>query len=184
MADETPTVAHSGLHTPSQAAQLLGVHVNTVRAWCTEYSEVLTPGAHSRPRLLSPSDLAVLQLVRSLRAENLPRSEVLARLRQTPAADIQQPYIDAAPSVSETPTDGPTETPTAPLAPLDVSAVVTNLALLVDSRTAAVHESVSRIDERLHTLERQRTLWIGVAVGLAVGLALGVIVAASLLLRP
>ena len=181
---QTPTDASRGTQTPSQVAALLGVHVNTVRAWCTEYAAVLSDGARSRPRLLSPGDVAVMQLVQTLRAENLPRSAVLERLRQTPTAELQQPYIDAAPAVSATPaqpTDSPTETPTAALAPLDVSATLVDLAMLVDSRTTATQEDVRRIDVRLRTLEAQRLLWIGAAVGLLAGLALGVIVAAVLL---
>ena len=183
MAAQTPTDASRGTYTPSQAAQLLGVHVNTVRSWCTEYADVLSDGARSRPRLLSASDVAVLQLVQTLRAENLPRSAVLERLRQTPTAELQQPYIDAAPAVAVQPTDAPTETPTAPLVPLDVSATLVDLAMLVDSRTTATQEAVSRVDERLRRLEAQRMVWLGVAVGLLVGLALGVILAAVLLLR-
>lgn len=182
MPTDTPTDASRGAYTPSQAAQLLGVHVNTVRSWCGEYAAVLSDGARSRPRLLSPGDVAVLQLVQQLRAENLPRSEVLQRLRQTPTADLQQPWLDAAPAVAVQPTGAPTETPTAPLAPpLDVSAVLVDIAALVDSRTTATQEDVRRIDERLRTLEAQRLLWIGAAVGLLAGLALGVIAAAVLL---
>lgn len=181
MTPETSTDASRGTYTPSQAAQLLGTHVNTVRQWVDAYADVLSDGARSRPRLLSPGDVAVLQLVQTLRADGLPRSEVLQRLRQTPRADIAQPYIDAAPA---TPTDGPTETPTAPaaqLVPVDVSAVLVDIAALVDSRTTAAQEDVKRIDERLRTLEAQRSVWLGVAVGLLAGLVLGVIVAAVLL---
>ena len=119
--------------------------------------------------------MAVLQLVQQLRAENLPRSEVLQRLRQTPTADLQQPWLDAAPTQ---PTDSPTETPTAPLAPLDVSAMLT---AIVDSRTEAQAETLRSVDARLQRLEAQRTLWVGVAVGLVAGLVLGVIAAAVLL---
>jgi DNA-binding transcriptional MerR regulator len=182
---QQPTDAPRGTYTPSQAAQLLGVHVNTVRSWCNEYADVLSDGARSRPRLLSPSDVAVLQLVQQLRAENLPRSEVLQRLRQTPTADLQQPWLDAAPAVAVQPTDSPTETPTAPLVPLDVSAVLVDIAALVDRRTTGTQEAIQRLDERtdarLRTLEAQRSVWLGVAVGLLAGLALGVIAAAVLL---
>ena len=184
---QTPTDASRGTYTPSQAAQLLGVHVNTVRSWCTEYADVLSDGARSRPRLLSASDLAVLQLVQTLRAENLPRSEVLQRLRETPTADRQQPWLDVAPAVAVQPTDSPTETPTAQLVPLDVSAVLVDIATLVDRRATATQEAIQRLDERtserLRRLETQRSVWLGVVVGLLVGLALGVILAAVLLLR-
>ena len=147
---------------------------------------MLSDGARSRPRLLSASDVAVLQLVQTLRAENLPHSEVLERLRQTPTAELQQPYIDAAPAVAVQPTDAPTETLTAPLVPLDVSATLVDLATLVDRRATSTQEAIQRLDERTSTrlqrLETQRSVWLGVAVGLLAGLALGVI-AATVLLR-
>ena len=126
----------------------------------------------------------MLQLVHSLRAEGLSRSDVLERLRQTPTADIQQPWLDAAPAVPAVATETPVAPPVAQLVPVDVSALMTDLAVLVDSRATATQETVSRIDERLRRLETQRTLWIGVAVGLVAGLVLGVILAAALLLRP
>ena len=187
MPTDTPTVppdASSAAVTPSQAAKLLGVHVNTIRLWTGEYADVLSESARSRPRLLQPQDVAVLQLVHSLRAEGLSRSAVLERLRQTPTADIQQPYIDAVPALPAEATASPTETLQAPPVALDVSALMTDLAVLVDSRATATQETVSRIDERLRRLETQRTLWLGVAVGLVAGLVLGVILAAVLLLRP
>lgn len=187
MTPETSTDASRGTYTPSQAAQLLGVHVNSVRQWVDAYADVLSDGARSRPRLLSPADLAVLQLVQQLRAENLPRSEVLQRLRQTPLADRQQPFIEAAPAVAVQPTETPTDSPTAPLVPLDVSATLVDLAMLVDRRATATQEALQRLDERtsarLQRLETQRSVWLGVAVGLLLGLALGVILAAVLLLR-
>ena len=175
---QTPTDASRGTQTPAQVAALLGVHPNTVRAWCGEFADVLSDSARSRPRLLSPSDVAVLQLVAQLRAEGLTYSEVLQRLRETPRADIAQPYIDAAPAVPAQPTETPTDSPTAPLAPLDVSAMLT---ALVDSRTEAQAETLRSVDARLQRLEAQRLLWIGAAVGLVAGLVLGVIAAAVLL---
>ena len=179
---QTPTDASRGTQTPSQVAALLGVHPNSVRSWCDEYGAMLSESARSRPRLLQPQDVAVLQLVHSLRAEGLSRSAVLERLRQTPTADIQQPWLDAAPAVTEA-TETPVAPPVAQLVPVDVSAVLVDLAALVDSRATATQEAVSRVDERLRRLETQRSVWLGVAVGVAVGLVLGVILAAVLLLR-
>lgn len=163
---------------------MLGVHVNTIRLWTGEYGDVLSESARRRPRLLTVHDVAVLQLVHSLRAEGLPASDVLERLRQTPAADIAQPYIDAAPALPAVATETPTAPPVAQLVPVDTSALMTDLAVLVDSRATATQEAIARVDERLRKIETQRTLWIGVAVGVVLGVALGVIVAAVLLWRP
>lgn len=183
MSVQTPTDASRGTQTPSQVAALLGVHPNSVRSWCDEYGAMLSESARSRPRLLQPQDVAVLQLVHSLRSEGLSRSAVLERLRQTPTADIQQPYIDAVQALPAVATETPVAPPAAQLVPVDVSALMTDLAVLVDSRATATQETVSRIDERLRRLETQRTLWLGVAVGLVAGLVLGVILAAVLLWR-
>lgn len=160
---------------------MLGVHVNTIRLWTGEYADVLSESARRRPRLLTVHDVAVLQLVHSLRAEGLPASAVLERLRQTPTADIAQPYIDAAPVATVAPTETPTAPTVAQLVPVDVSAVLVDLATLVDSRTTATQEAIARVDERLRKIETQRSVWLGVAVGLVLGVALGVILAAVLL---
>ena len=167
-------------YTPAQAAQLLNIHGNTVRTWCTEYGDVLSDGARSRPRLLSPVDVATLQHVSALRAEGLSRSEVLERLRQLPTEDRTQPYIDAP-----TMPPAPLETPPVQQLPatVDVSALFVDLASMVDARATQTQEDVKRIDARLRTLESRRLLYSGVAIGIVAGLVLGVIVAV-LLLRP
>lgn len=169
-------------YTPSQAAKMLDVHANTVRAWCTEYADVMSDGARSRPRLLSAGDVAILQHVHAMRSEGRPRSEVIETLRRLPANETRAPFVDVAASPLET----PPETVTAPpmvTSSVDVSALFVDLAALVDARTTAAQEDVKRVDERLRRLESGRLLWIGAGVGLAIGVMLGVIVAV-LLLRP
>lgn len=158
------------------------MHANSVRSWCDEYADVLSASASARPRLLRASDVAVLQLVAQLRSEGLSRSAVLERLQQMPVADRTAPYIDAAPVPAEA-TETPVAPPAAQLVPVDVSALMTDLAVLVDSRATATQEDVRRMDARLQRLERQRSVWLGVAVGLVAGVALGVILAAVLLWR-
>ncbi len=167
--------------TPKQVAQQLDVHANTVRLWCGEFADVLSDSARGRPRLFTPPDVAILQRVKDMRAEGLSRSEVLERLRQTPTADLQTPYIDAKSPTPATPTETPTEAHIAPLVAVDVTSVLSEL--LESTRSAATQEDVKRIDERLHKLEAQRLIYIGAVAGLVAGVALGVIVA-LLLLRP
>ena len=166
--------------TPAQVAALLDVHANTIRQWTSEFGEVLSESAQARPRLLLPSDVAVLQLVQQLRAEGLPRSDVLERLRQTPTADRTAPYVDAAPAVREESTETPTAPATAPLVPLDVSAALFDMAQHVDTRLTATQEDVRRLDARIAQIESKRLLWTGVAIGVALGLVLGVILAIML----
>lgn len=167
--------------TPAQVAKLLDVHANTIRQWTSEYSEVLSTSAQARPRLLLPSDAAVLQLVQQLRAEGIAPSDVLERLRQTPASDRTAPYVDAAPAVPAQATETPTAPPVTSLAPVDVSAVLLDVATLVDTRLTATQEDIRRLDARVARTETQRLLWTGVAIGVALGLVLGVILATVLL---
>ena len=88
--------------TPAQVAKRLGVHVNTVRSWTVAYGDVLSDGARSRPRLLSPSDVATLQLVQQLHADGLSPGETLQRLRDTPPADRTAPFVDHEPTPTVT----------------------------------------------------------------------------------
>lgn len=167
--------------TPAQVAALLDVHANTIRQWTSEYSEVLSTSAQARPRLLLPADVAVLQLVQALRAEGLAPSDVLDRLRQTPTADRTAPYVDAVPAVPAQATETPVAPPVTSLAHVDVSAVLLDVATLVDSRLTATQEDIRRLDARVARTETQRLLWTGVAIGVALGLVLGIL--AAVLLR-
>lgn len=160
-------------YTPAQAAQLLDCHANTVRKWIEDFGDVLSEDATGRPRLLRESDIATLQIAATLRSEGISVADVLSRLREIPVADRQTPHVDA--------TTQPTEDSTQLPAPVDVSALLTDLAVVVDGRVSAVQEDVRRVDERLTQIEKQRSVWLGVAIGIAVGVTLGVIIAAILL---
>ena len=167
-------------YTPAQAAQLLSVHANTIRKWVEDFGDVLSPDATGRPRLLRDSDIAVLQIASQLRSEGISVADVLSRLREIPVADRQSPTIDATPAHVDATTQ-PTEDSTQLPAPVDVSALLTDLAVVVDGRVSAVQEDVRRVDERLTQIEKQRSVWTGVAIGIAIGVVLGVIVAAILM---
>lgn len=160
-------------YTPAQAAQLLDCHANTVRKWIEDFGDVLSEDATGRPRLLRESDIATLQIAATMRSEGISVADVLSRLREIPVADRQTPHVDA--------TTQPTEDSTQLPAPVDVSALLTDLAVVVDGRVSAVQEDVRRVDERLTQIEKQRSVWLGVAIGVAVGVTLGVIIAAILL---
>ena len=160
-------------YTPAQAAQLLDCHANTVRKWIEDFGDVLSEDATGRPRLLRESDIATLQIAATLRSEGISVADVLSRLREIPVADRQTPHVDA--------TTQPTEDSTQLPAPVDVSALLTDLAVVVDGRVSAVQEDVRRVDERLTQIEKQRSVWTGVAIGIAIGVVLGVIVAAILM---
>lgn len=167
-------------YTPAQAAQLIGVHPNTIRQWCSQFADVLSPDATGRPRLLRESDIATLQIASQLRSEGISVADVLSRLREIPVADRQSPTVDVASTpvdTTMTPTEGSTQLP----APVDIGAVLADFATVVDGRVSAVQEDVRRVDERLTQIEKVRSVWLGVAIGVAVGVTLGVILAAILL---
>lgn len=152
-------MAENGALSPAQAAVIIGVHSNTIRSWTREYGDVLSDSSRGRPRLLTPRDVALLQLVTHLRAEGLAPDIVLERLRQVPDTAIQQPYIDiTAPTVEDS------TLPTAP-ATVDTSIFLREIAALVDTRT-------SKLDARLRVLESRRDLWLGILIGLFLGLVI------------
>lgn len=164
-------------YTPATAAVVLGVHANTVRAWTREYADVLSDSAQGRPRILTPRDVALLQHVAQLRADGLTQDAIIARLRDVPDADIQQPYIEATASSAT-----PTETPTVPASPTaDVTLVLREFSSLLDTRTADVTSDVRQLDARLRRLETrntaQRGVLLGVLLGVAVGIVFGVLLA-------
>lgn len=167
-------------YTPAQAAQLLDCHANTIRKWIADFGDVLSPDATGRPRLLRESDIATLQIAATMRSEGVGVADVLSRLREIPVADRQSPTVDVASThvdATMTPTGDATQLP----APVDVSALLTDLAVMVDGRVTQVDERLRSVDERLAKVETQRSVWLGVAIGVAVGITLGVILAAILL---
>ena len=166
-------------YTPAQAAQLLSVHPNTVRQWCSQFADVLSESATARPRLLRESDIAVLQIAAQLRSEGISVADVLLRLQQLPVADRQSPTIDATATHVDA-TTAPTNDAVM-LPATDIGAILTDLAVMVDGRVTQVDERLRSVDERLSRVESQRSMWFGVAIGVALGVALGVIIAAILL---
>lgn len=152
---------NGSLFTPAQAATMLNVHANTVRAWTREYSDVLSDSANGRPRLLTRRDLAIMQIIVSLRADGLAPNVVLERLRQLPETDTRQPYIEAYTE--------PTLPNVAP-ATVDTSIVLRDITALVDTRTSKLAQEMRQMDTRLRQLETRRTLAIGILIGFTLGL--------------
>ena len=163
-------------YTPHSAAQVVGIGVSTVRLWCREYAEFLSPLAApaqaGQSRTLLESDIATLQLVKELRErEKLDTNGVRERLRQIPAGERSQPYIEApiddqpAPSESPVATQQPRHAAQLPALRADVSAAV-------DERLAAILETQETIAKDVASLRSERHG----AIMLAVGVGIGVIV--------
>ena len=163
-------------YTPHSAAQVVGIGVSTVRLWCREYAEFLSPLAApaqaGTARTLLESDVATLQLVKELRErEKLDTAGVRERLRQIPAVERQHPYIEsptAAPApASESPQDAAPPRPAAQLPVLraDVSAAV-------DERLATILERQESMGKDIASMRSERHG----ALMLAAGVGIGVIV--------
>jgi DNA-binding transcriptional MerR regulator len=149
---------------PADVAKQCGVSVNTIRQWCEDYGEFLSPGAKVKdtPRILTERDLQVLERVSELRKEKLQRPQIVLRLRETKFGTVEPAPSELQPSVALQ------ESPQQAIVPI---AVVEAL-----ERIQARQE---RIDGRIDTLEAQRPTWRDVFLfvlsafiaGLIVGLA-------------
>jgi|GEM_PF-3562117 len=73
-----------------EAATMCNVTVNTVRNWCKEYGDFLSPSARgsSGNRRFTGRDLDVLKYIAQLRSENMQKSAILQRLGETTFAEI------------------------------------------------------------------------------------------------
>lgn len=160
-------------YTPHSAAQVVGIGVSTVRLWCREYAEFLSPlAAPAEPgtaRTLLESDVATLQLVKELRErEKLDTNGVRERLRQIPAAERQQPYIEAPVEASTQPETGQPDAQEArPAAQLPALRV--DVSAAVDERLAAILAAQDAIQRDVASIRTERHGAIMLAAGVAIG---------------
>lgn len=156
---------------PHDAAQIVGIHANSIRSWCEIYAELLSDAAQEKPRKLTAQDVATLQAVKTYRDDGYDPPAIIYRLSQVPDSDLLQPHIDA------------TETPQQP-----TMASNTALPAIVETGTATAmqiaSERLSALDARLSRLERQRSVVLAAIVGAVAGaalVALGIFIASMLL---
>lgn len=86
------------VYKPHAVAQRLGVHSNTVRLWCRDFAEFLSPTANPTAgeyRKFTADDLVVLQHVAEMAREKVPLATVRERLRSMAPADLHAPVVDA-----------------------------------------------------------------------------------------
>ena len=80
---------------PADIAKECGVSVGTVRNWCADYAEFLSPGANPNDgnRLLNERDLEICRYIASLRKEGMSKPQIILRLRETSFGhvDTEQP---------------------------------------------------------------------------------------------
>lgn len=138
--------------TTRQLARLAGISEQTVRNYSRDYSDLLSPQARgdAGPRLFSDQDVQLLCTVASLRREDVPRAEIMARLQR---GDI---VVDATPN-HNTPQQAPKAGQGDALAVLDVQPML-----------LARFEAIER---RLDAQQRGEMLW-HIGTGIWIGMVL------------
>ena len=162
-------MATSETYNPARAAKQIGIPGSTLRHWCAVYAEFLSPGANPGPgveRRLTDADVEILKAVVQLRANSLQPAEIVQRLRDNPAAPLQ--------NLAETPTsrlEVQTVTHTQQNAIEAVLAV--NAQQLSD-----VSRQIAGVDDRLRRVESTRWLVMAVVIAFAAGAVVVAVVVA------
>lgn len=132
--------------------------VTTIRNWSKEYARHLSDDANppaGTERRYSERDVAILRMVRSMREDRIPTSDIHARLQ-----DATIPVMDVLP-VEES-TEPPPESTTTGAEPLQLPAPVLN-----DLVTRL--QGVESLDRRVSNLESRRNMVLVALAGVAVG---------------
>lgn len=90
--------------TTRQLAKIAGISEQSVRNYSYDYAELLSPQARggAGPRLFSDEDVQILCTVASLRREDVPRAEIIARLQRGDiVVDTTTKPHDATPSAQQ-----------------------------------------------------------------------------------
>ena len=153
---------------PADIAKECGVSVGTVRNWCADYAEFLSPGANPNDgnRLLNERDLEICRYIASLRKEGMSKPQIILRLRETSFGHVD--------------TEQPIENPIEPLQSQQESL---QEGLQSPQALVMVVDSLQRRFDALEAANRRRfdtvtVLGIGICIGLL--FAVGMIVLAWL----
>lgn len=140
---------------PSRVAKQVGIPGSTLRLWAKQYAEFLSPGANppaGEERRFTAADIETLKAVAQLRHNGMLPADIANRLRNTPAAGLQ---------------DGPGEGAT----PLHVPATTEpgHDAIQRFLQGAEVRDKLTDIDRRLERVEQRNTTLLLVLVAFAAG---------------
>lgn len=158
-------------YTPTAAAGIVGISVSSLRNWCVQFADHLSPESHppaGHERKLSAQDLAILQRVKDLRAQGMDTTAIKTAL-QTEDTTALQPYIDVAPA-----------TPTAP-AVAEVTPIEQPATEALQVAFTTITERIAGIEQRIEARDKENASRITLfAMGVLTGVLL--VVAALLLL--
>ena len=155
-------------YNPSRAAKQVGVPGSTLRNWARVYAEFLSPGSNPEPgteRRFTDGDVETLHAVAQLRANGLEPGEIVARLRDNPAAGQQQglqsilPALDAAGGANLQP--GPLE----------------SIIAVSVGKVDGIADKLEAVDRRLERVESQRSMILIAVLAFAAGVVLVAVIA-------
>ena len=140
---------------PSRAAKQVGTPPSTLRLWAKQYAEFLSAGANpplGEERRFTVGDVETLKAVAQLRANGMQPADIILRLRNNPAAGLQ---------------DGPGEGATS----LQVHAPTEpgHDAIQRFLQGAEVRDQLTAIDRRLERVEQRNSTLLLVLVAFAAG---------------
>lgn len=165
-----------GHYTPTAAAAMIGISVSTLRNYCSQFKELLSPDAAppaGTERRLTPADVATLQRVKELRGQGMAPAAIVATLQaslQTEDASTLQPYIDSTTTDFQPAQAQPTAQELVPATTQAIelySAILTHTTAL-QSRMDAMQ---AQIDSQARAGASRFTLFVaGILIGLVVAL--------------
>ena len=156
-----------GSISPREAARLIGVHPNSIRAWCDRFGEFLSDTAKPRPkeaRRLTPEDVARLARIHKLSAKKKTFEEIAGILRDLWPEESSGPVV---------PSTAVQNVPEPPSALVPASAVVQAL----DVRLAALQRLLDA-PPAAQALQNARAQGFaaGVTAAIAIMLALALLI--------
>ncbi len=160
------TMSSSGIQetsNPSRAAKQVGIPVSTLRLWCKVYAEFLSAGANppsGEERRFTVGDVETLKAVNQLRGNGMQPADIILRLRNNPAAGLQDGPGQGAAALQ-------VHTPTEP----GHDAIQTFLA-----RTETA-DKLTDIDRRLERVEQRNTTLLIAFVAFAAGAVVVAVIA-------
>lgn len=153
-------------YTVAQAAALAGVSPTSVRNWCAQFAQYLSPGASppaGEERLLTAGDVATLQQIAQWRQQRMGYDAIAQGLAELPTEELQV-TIDVQPVQEE-----------------QILQPAANEVLTAVTLINAIDARYSRLEDRLVEVERRQVTGLtsfgwGFTAGLFVALIVFVLI--------